>query len=42
MSLGTEDLSSYTVPKLKEMADKEGIEYSSNIRKPELIEKLEG
>lgn len=42
MSLGTVDYDSYTVPKLKEMADDEGIDYKSNITKPELIEKLQG
>lgn len=42
MSLGAVDLNDYTVPELKEMADERGIEYTSNIRKDDLIKKLEG
>lgn len=42
MSLGAVSYDDYTVPELKEMADERGIEYTSAIRKAELIDKLEG
>lgn len=39
---GEQSLNDHTVAQLKEMADEEGIEYASSVRKDELIELLGG